>query len=84
MKSYGLGAMPTDPKALGGESLWDCILYAREMIALIVFAELRYKMSSLVVVVMQPFIQIDLQFLDGLVDFLRNVIWIELLQYRFV
>lgn len=30
-------------KALDGESLWDCILHAREMIALIVFAELRYK-----------------------------------------
>ncbi|WP_171239819.1 HEPN domain-containing protein [Ruegeria sp. HKCCA5491] len=30
-------------KALDGESLWDCILYARELIALIVFAELRYK-----------------------------------------
>ena len=30
-------------KALDGESLWNYILYARELIALIVFAELRYK-----------------------------------------
>lgn len=32
-------------KALDGENLWDSILYARELIALIVFAELRYKGS---------------------------------------
>lgn len=32
-------------KALDGENLWDSILYARELIALIVFAELHYKGS---------------------------------------
>jgi hypothetical protein len=30
-------------KALEGDNLWECILYARELIALIVFRELRYQ-----------------------------------------
>lgn len=30
-------------KSLDDDNLWECMLYAREMIALIVFSELRYK-----------------------------------------
>ncbi len=30
-------------KSLNDDNLWECMLYAREMIALIVFSELRYK-----------------------------------------
>jgi hypothetical protein len=41
-------------------------------------------MSSFDAVVMQPFIQIDLQFLNGLVDLFAELDLIELLQYRFV
>ena len=41
-------------------------------------------MSSFDVVVMQPFTQIGLQCLDGLVDLFAERDLIELLQYRFV